>query len=312
MFSKEWFLKHQKYLLQLANTEAGKYLLGTKDPIIKLTPNSCHQFVGMQGKKPIIRAKFQTSDWVAEVLAPILTKMDLADRYITDPYGAFLHFSGLQLSPKLPQIFLATMNPVSNAADGRIWAHDTTWAAVRAAASGTVDATIFIQAFKENASSFYIGRGNLPFDTSSLTAGATVTAATLDTYPTAKGDADNGATGYITVTQSTFANAISPQATDFPNFGTTEGIDAAGRADITGITLSATLTFTLNATGIGFVNKTGYTQLALKIGYDNANVEVTGNNYVQFNSSADVSGKPTLNITYTPAPAGGMMGAAEI
>jgi len=51
----------------------------------------------------------------------------------------------------------------------------------------------------------------------------------------------------------------------------TEGIDAGNRADITGVSTSAYTSFPLNATGIGWINKTGFTLLGTREGHDATN-----------------------------------------
>lgn len=111
---------------------------------------------------------------------------------------------------------------------------------------------------------FYIYRGFLPFDTAFLPYGASISSATLNTYVTAKTNTDNDGSDYLTVLQSSQADEYSLVNNDYSLCGNTitnptEGIDAGQRKDITSISTSAYLSFTLNSTGRGWIKKKGET-----------------------------------------------------
>jgi len=107
--------------------------------------------------------------------------------------------------------------------------------------------------------SFY--RSFLPFDTSAIPVSATISSATLNIYVTSKVNDDNDGTDYITVVQTSQVTHDSLVNGDFDQCGAidnpTEGIDAGERKDITSISTSAYLTFTLNSTGLGWIKKNG-------------------------------------------------------
>ena len=158
-----------------------------------------------------------------------------------------------------------------------------------------------------------IDRGFLPFDTSSISSGASISSATLNVYVTAKNNGSNDGSDYITVIETSQATHSSLASGDFDNVGTTEGVDAGQRKDITSISTSAYLVFTLNATGLGFINisgvdapcstTNGISCIGLREGHDFSGTSVTLNtsSSVTF-SSADATGTtqdPYLSITYT-------------
>src|SRR3990167_10504580 len=93
--------------LKLANTDAGRFLLGIKDnrKIVKLTPNSYH----LQNDERSVTAIFYTYNFVERKLQPIIDKIDIADDYIENEHDAFLHYSGLEEKHwKYPHVYLAT------------------------------------------------------------------------------------------------------------------------------------------------------------------------------------------------------------
>ncbi len=152
----------------------------------------------------------------------------------------------------------------------------------------------------------------VPFDTSTIPSGSTITAATLDIFAKSKSDSDNDGNDFITVVQGSQATHTTLAGSDYNNVGTTEGIDSGERKDITSITTSAHLVFTLNSTGYGFIAKsgqtsvcsatTGITCLALREGHDFLNDRPADNttDYL-IAASADTAGTtqdPLLSVTY--------------
>lgn len=147
-------------------------------------------------------------------------------------------------------------------------------------------------------------RGFVPFDTSSIPDGATITSATLQMYVNSKDDACNDAYSYISVVQSTQASSSSLANADYDQLGTTKGSDDI---DYTGVTTGAYNTWTLNATGLTWISKTGITYLGLKDGHDIENNigSLSGANMysaLNFQWHADAN-PPILTVNYTlPAP----------
>lgn len=193
------------------------------------------------------------------------------------------------------------------------------WAVAHDATSGTaIDYTattaVVLSNFTSGKSATYrIDRLFLPFDTSSIPASATISSASLNVYVTATSDADNDAAAYITVVRTSQASHSSLVVADYDNVVTTEGIATGTRKDITSISTSAYLSFTLNSTGLGWIAQsggasncsatTGISCFGLREGHDNTNTanDVSGNNSITISTSENTgtSQDPYLSVTYT-------------
>lgn len=223
--------------------------------------------------------------------------------------------------------YATTISPFAGAGDGEIEFQDIfgTWASVHDAATGdtanSTGTTFRVSAANlvSIAAGFEIVRGFLPFDTSSIPAAATISSASLNGYVTSKSNSDNDGSDFITVVRTTQATHSTLATADYDATGTTEGIDSGQRKDITGVSTSAYLSFTLNSTGLGWIAKsgeasncsatTGITCLGLREGHDLLNDSIVGGaantNRVTFSTSEETgtSQDPYLSVTYT-APGG--------
>lgn len=154
-------------------------------------------------------------------------------------------------------------------------------------------------------------RAFFPFDTSSLSSSASISAATFSVYVTAINFSDNDGFDYITVVrtaQSTHTTLSGSWSTS----GGTEGIDTGQRKDISSsISANATLSFTLNSTGIGWIAKSGQasncsatagvTCLGLREGHDFENNRPgtdLGTTGIVGHTSENTN-VPQLDVTYT-------------
>jgi hypothetical protein len=100
-----------------------------------------------------------------------------------------------------------------------------------------------------------IRRTFLPFDTSAMPAGASVSATTLHVYVTTKVNELDDGIDYISVVETSQATHTTIAASDFGNSGSTQGATAI---DIGSITTSAYNVFTFNSTGrSNFINGSG-------------------------------------------------------
>jgi hypothetical protein len=185
-----------------------------------------------------------------------------------------------------------------------------TWATVHNATSGDLaDYTgtyTIAESFEDSVGTNYYGivRTFLPFDTSGLPDGATITAANLSIYVTATVNSDNDGYDYIGVVQTTQASNSSLVIGDYNDCGAVNSpTQGATAIDITGISTSAYTTFTLSATGIGWINLTGWTYLGIREGHDLAGHPIATNkdDSVTFSPSNYIgtSQDPYLLITYT-------------
>lgn len=115
----------------------------------------------------------------------------------------------------------------------------------------------------------------LPIDTSGIDDSATISAASLFLKCIQKYDGQNDSYGYIAVVNTTQASTSSLVVTDYDNCGDsinnpTEGTSTANRVDVTNVVSdgSAFTEFILNSTGIGWINKTGYSKFGMRQGLD--------------------------------------------
>ena len=311
MNNQDYFKKNQKMLLSFLNTEGGRHLLNIKEsyPIIKVTENSFHQLIGFRDNKPIIQARFYTYPRIAEILLPIFEKRDIALQYteivafrriLENPYESFLHFASLEEKNwKYPQIYLdvSTFTPNSGGTGQiRNTQIDTTaWADVINAASGTAadpSTAPYVDNTKD-AGNFTCARGYTPFDTSSLTADATITAGvnTLGLYFTSR--TDNNSLS-VSIFSSTQASNTTLATSDFSLVGTTQFITAVTYASLT---LNAVNTLTLNSSGDSNISKTGFSKFSYKSSGDYNNSAPTLVNALQFTGSG--ANAPVLTVTYT-------------
>lgn len=146
---------------------------------------------------------------------------------------------------------------------------------------------------------YYLLRTNFPIDTAGLDDGAVISAATFNVKgvaPLVNNDAD--AQAYLAIVQTSQVSNTSLVIGDFDEWTTTKG-----SADVTNSTLSTTAynVFTLNATGLGWINKTGFTKLGLREGHEIENLAVAARNSMAcaMSETADTTSDPYLEVTYT-------------
>lgn len=194
----------------------------------------------------------------------------------------------------------------STASDGQIgyawgaWAtiHDNSGATYT---PSTTDTTVMMHASMQPTNVYAIFRGFVFFDTSSLGAGATISAATLSLFGQNQANQSGGdyATTYI----------VEGVQHD-PLVGTDYGdelskVTSGGSISYASFSIVAYNDITLNATGRGWINKTGTTKFCTKIGGDFNNTAPTSNywNYIGFWANEKGAGYlPKLVVTYTMHP----------
>lgn len=202
----------------------------------------------------------------------------------------------------------------AGAGDGQVLHEGTVWATVHDAVDGTTaDYTgAVIRPWSRYEDPTYgIQRAFLPIDTAAIPDTDVISAATLNVYVINKSDGDNDGDDWFTVVQGFQASTPALVTTDFDQCGDaisnpTEGIDTGERKDITGISTSAYLQFALNATGRGWISKTGFTLLGLREGHDVINSAIaTGAdvwNRITIGSSeaTGTATDPFLTVVYAP------------
>jgi hypothetical protein len=193
----------------------------------------------------------------------------------------------------------------AGAGDGVVGNSDaTSWDTVHNANTGDfVDDSSTVGSI-ETHDSWSCSRAFFPIDTSALPDAAIISAASLYVYVTAVFNNDNDGDDWLTTVQTTQASTSSLVAADFDQCGSThtptEGNDSGDRRDLTGLSTSAYTSIALNATGIGWISKTGYTQLGVREGHDILdNAPADRNRATVSMSEAGASQNPYLSVTYT-------------
>jgi hypothetical protein len=140
---------------------------------------------------------------------------------------------------------------------------------------------------EKSGSNFFILRGFIPFDTSSIGSGATILSATL----TLNIVSVNTTGGNLYIVASTQASGTTLVAADY---GRINFVAQTG-SPFDGTSLTSQIQ-SLNATGLSNVSKTGVTKFAILFDNDfnnNAPAALNGSNV---NSSDNASNKPTLTV----------------
>ena len=184
--------------------------------------------------------------------------------------------------------------------DGYVSNSGTVYSTVHDALAGeTVNKTIDYGNFSWNYYSdptYTIVRAFFTFNTAGIPDDAVIESATLSIYMDTITNAD---TTSLNIVQSTQASNTDLVVGDFDACGTTVG----GSLALADITNSAVNVITFNSTGLGFINKTGYTALCIRISNDVTNNTPTGINRAQNALYTEYTGsqllRPTLTVKYT-------------
>jgi len=211
-------------------------------------------------------------------------------RYL-DQYAPFLASLGLFKVaglPLFPMVMGNTYYTVSGE-DAVITYEDVAninWNLVHDATGATANTTTFVENTGAQmwaclkgpytAGKLGIARGFLPFDTNGFSGAAS--SGTVKLYTTAAAiDNDNDGKDYATIIGMT--DAADPDnlvATDYDNCGAVDNpTKQSDDVDLGTISSSAQYTWTLNATGLGNINNSGYTEFGIREGHD---IEDLGDN----------------------------------
>ena len=304
-FDEEWFEKNQRILLWLLNSPVKKWFrwvmrIDTTKEIYAIGPNRF--YFDLKGNQ--ITVDFRTHNKFSKRLyyafRPLWWAIHLWDWLVADRFIPILSygFAALTAYPD-PNVEVTTV-------DGIAGNDDAPYATSHDAASGSSanDSASSSNLYRQRNSggTYFIDRGIFLFDTSSLTALATISAATISFKVNLKADPDVDSLSIVTsnpasntaVTAADFnkvGNAItSPtkQATDVP----TSGIDASG---------TVYTDIALNATGIGNVSKTSITKFGTRSAQDCSKTAPTGNNFLvaYFADETGTTSDPKLVVTYS-------------
>ncbi|QGH72420.1 MAG: metalloendopeptidase [Siphoviridae sp. ctpQM7] len=206
--------------------------------------------------------------------------------------------------------FYPDANPETDTVDGYVYCTHADFSTCHLQTNGNISddtGTSLIAGDSESGPNDNILRAFSLFKTSALGAGASISAATYSLYVTTNNNPLNDANSWLNVYSSTPASNTALVTEDFDQVGDvvtnpTKGSDS--NLNQSAITLSAYNDLTLNATGRGWINKTGITKLGFRQGHDATNTDPAIDNTEQdvYASSADTAGTtqdPKLTVTYT-------------
>ena len=184
-------------------------------------------------------------------------------------------------------IISAAINPTLRKYWQDRYATDNTFSTARGASTGTQSGAYV--GCEKNGVPYYVFRNFTSYDTSSIPDHAIITSATLAFVNSGK---DTSNDFNVCLTQST-AGDTSLADDDFNNITLNSPTELADRtAAVSTFDASATITFTLNASGLSHISKTGYTKFCFRSSKDVDNSTPTARSYCSM-------GTGTFTINYT-------------
>ncbi len=296
--------------------------------------------------KIIIKGK-EREQWVGKFYSgmPFIKEADgkwYQTETATTTIDAFSKQTAINLFEKTFGIYALSTTTYAGAGDGDIdsglilgWATWRAYAGAGATASPTVDAEAVAYTYcQQGCSTFEGARGLLPFYTAGIPTGATITTSTLYAYTWTKTDALNDGLDYGAIMETFQADHTTLVGSDFNDVGYGSTTETAGRASATDIVIGSNKfditdlpndqynTWSLNATGLGWIkingqtstcgaSITGWTCLGIREGHDIENVAYSSDGTAdrirfRFSEYAGTASDPYLIVGYTTAVTGGV------
>lgn len=310
LFDHKFFEDNQRLLLSFVNTSIGRWFFNIngkkskvgKKKVTQITPSSI-SWNGDGEYKTGLNSHNKFSKRIFYRLYPVWWLMHQWDMFVANPFMPSLNlgFDTLIVYPD-PGTGLTTVDGEVS----RFNANDT-WGNIRAGAGTIANATIVRPSLYTDTSSTtnrfnQIRRCPILFDTSSLTGAANISAAVLNmTASPFISDALSMSVNLTTVTLGT-DNTLVASDYNVANWGSTK---LTTDKSIGTISPSGTWTFTLNASGLAAINKTGNTSIGMRFAEDIDNVAPTWSSSTNEQlgwESADATGTsldPELVVTFT-------------
>lgn len=320
-FDKIWFEEHQKGLIWLLNAPIIKYWFrwvlrihkdcSFKEKICEIQPNSYKVYLGLFLTKKGLRHKFRLdfrthnkfSKRLYHAFYPLWLAFHIWDLF-ADKFTPQLSF-GFSTLTVYPDADVE-----STSVDGTVTRSgvNESWASIRGgagtAAAPSIDGShIFLISCSASANQFdFLRRSICLFDTSALGAGTSISNAVISIFGYAKTD-DNSFAPNTNIFGSTPASNTDLVSSDFSQ---TQDVAFATAITYANWSTVAYNDFTLNATGLAAIAKTGISKFSVKNdNYDAANsapVWSSGMGMAVNGWFADAIGTstdPKLVITYT-------------
>ncbi len=186
----------------------------------------------------------------------------------------------------------------------------TVWSDIHSTANGNdADNTsniLYCLLYINNNNTYYISRSFTLFDTSPLDDNATINSATYSIYVNQKWNDDNASgNAFLNVVQTTPSSNTAIVLSDYSKCGSVDNPTlGAANLNLSSITAPAYNNFTLNATGLGWISKTGITKLGFRDGHDINNIALPGGpqHYSGVSAASAETGlstEPKLLVNYT-------------
>ena len=316
VFDQNWFKKHNNTLCWFANAPVIKYWfrwllrihndIKWSDIINQITPNSFTYNAKLKEDRIELTTDFRTHEKFGKRLY-----------YGLKPLWYILHFWdwATYMQPKLNVGFdTLTVYPGSEGTDdpvdgdvGRISVNET-FSTIRAGAGntyGTTSTSYVCASVKTSATENQfeqIRRSIFCYKTSALTSGASISSAVLSLYGVTANSIEGSS---IEICASTPASTTALENADYGQLGSTSFSSIAYAS----LTITGYNDFTLNASGISNISKTGISKFGGRTGWD-LNNDTTGLSWVsstfyQFNcyysNNTGTTNDPKLVVTYTLA-----------
>lgn len=317
VFDKNWFRTHQKSLLWFANTRVGRWVLRIngkrssvgKRRIIRIEPNAIW-WGKRAGENLHLTAEFRTNEKFARRLyfafKPVWWIMHFLDWLLLDRFEWMKRWNfGFATLTQYPWS-IANDNPCDGYT-GRT-ASNETFTAIRGGVGVSGSNSNLLTGLYAGSTSLRFNemyRGIACFDTSSLTAGATISSATFSGYGFLKFN-NIGSDNLHAVSSTPGSTTSAPVSTDYGAFGNT----SFGSVSYAAFSTSGYNDFTLNASGISNISKTAISQFGTKLGWDISgsfgggwmNGQVTAF-YTYAATETGTTQDPKLVVNYTVATA---------
>lgn len=324
VFSEEWFQLHQNKLLWLLNTRGIRFVfrwilrihkdIPIKERIVELAP---HYFTFNRHLRKAYGEYriFQTTDFRTDnkfakrlylAFKPLWWTLHAWDWIVSDYWNLAPQLSfGFSTLTSFPDPSTGATTVDGNVERGGV---DQTFAAIRVGAGTLVDNAAGLTSTSVNCSTTsnqfkQIDRSIFTFDTSSITAGATISNAVFSIWGNDKGNQIGSYALHVAGATPASNNVLV--AADYSQCQTTSF------ANIAYASISATNVayndFTLNASGIANISKTGISKFSLQFSWDILN-DTTGLTWISngvsyFNGdmadTAGTSNDPKLVVTYS-------------
>lgn len=274
-----WFDLHQAVLLRMANTKYGRDLLCIPQEyptIVQVRKDSVKSLLETNGIHTTFLSDFRADSKWANVVRSRFSQFQSYSRYFLNDDN------GVRLSPMVrlarsvvaaTSTFYPDANVETTTVDGYVRKNDSNdWATTRGAADGTAavdDGTNSLCWVGGNGSVYDLIRWFNLFNTGPTIGDSdTISSATYSMYIT--GVTETLASGSVNVFTCTPASNTAIVTADYDQVAS---VAQATARIISGLSTSAYNDWTLNATGLSSISKTGVTKFALRNSYDYNNTD---------------------------------------